>query len=653
MEAAKVAAIIDIVLLPSDAGISSPSCHPEESVPPMTKLPALSRHAAAQTPEVDPGTDLLNVIATVPHLPGVYRMLNAAQDVLYVGKARDLKKRVTSYFQKTGLDPRIQSMVSQVRGIEITVTRSESEALLLENNLIKTFAPRYNILYRDDKSYPYLQITGHAYPKLGFYRGPLDKAHRYFGPFSSASAVRESIQLMQKVFRLRTCEDSVFSNRSRPCLLHQIRRCSAPCVGLIDTANYADDVHNAELFLLGRDDEVLDKLDQQMQAAAESLAFETAAAYRDQIRALRGVRQTQFVSSERARDVDIVALASEPGMLCVNLVTIRGGMHRGDKSFFPEHAEGYDEAVALEAFLSQHYPNREVPPLILVNRDVDTEGLSQLMSEQAGHPVQISSSSSGERRKWLDMAHTNAQVSMQQRLHLQATQEARLLSLQEALGLPASAQRIECFDISHTMGEATVASCVVWDEGSMKNGDYRHYNIQGVAPGDDYGAMREVLDRRYRRVVSGEGRIPDLILIDGGKGQVSSAVSVLEELGLGQLAVVGVAKGVERKPGLEQLILPGREEPLRLPRDHAGLHLIQQIRDEAHRFAITGHRGRRAKVRRTSTLESIEGVGAKRRQKLLARFGGLRGLTSASVDDLAQVEGISRVLAERIYRHLH
>jgi excinuclease ABC subunit C len=340
-------------------------------------------------------------------------------------------------------------------------------------------------------------------------------------------------------------------------------------------------------------------------------------------------------------------------MLCVNLVTIRGGMHRGDKSFFPEHAEGYDEAVALEAFLSQHYPNREAPPLILVNRDIDTEGLAQLLSEQVGHPVQISSSNSGERRKWLDMAQTNAQVSMQQRLHLQATQEARLSSLQEALGLPASAQRIECFDISHTMGEATVASCVVWDEGGMKNGDYRHYNIQGVAPGDDYGAMREVLDRRYRRVVSGEGRIPDLILVDGGKGQVSSAVSVLEELGLGQVALVGVAKGVERKPGLEQLILPGREEPLRLPRDHAGLHLIQQIRDEAHRFAITGHRGRRAKVRRTSTLENIEGVGAKRRQKLLARFGGLRGLTSASVDDLAQVEGISRVLAERIYRHLH
>jgi len=619
----------------------------------MTKVPALSRHAAAQTPEVDPGADLLNVIATVPHLPGVYRMLNADQDVLYVGKARDLKKRVTSYFQKTGLDPRIQSMVSQVRGIEITVTRSESEALLLENNLIKTFAPRYNILYRDDKSYPYLQITGHAYPKLGFYRGPLDKPHRYFGPFSSASAVRESIQLMQKVFRLRTCEDTVFSNRSRPCLLHQIRRCSAPCVGLIDTASYADDVRNAELFLLGRDDEVLDRLDRQMQAAAENLAFETAAAYRDQIRALRGVRQTQFVSSERARDVDIVALASDSGMLCVNLVTIRGGMHRGDKSFFPEHAEGYDEAVALEAFLSQHYPNREVPPLILVNRDIDTEGLSQLLSEQAGHPVQISSSNSGERRKWLDMAQTNAQVSMQQRLHLQATQEARLSSLQDALGLPASAQRIECFDISHTMGEATVASCVVWDEGGMKNGDYRHYNIQGVAPGDDYGAMREVLDRRYRRVVSGEGRIPDLILVDGGKGQVSSAVSVLEELGLGQVALVGVAKGVERKAGLEQLILPGREEPLRLPRDHAGLHLIQQIRDEAHRFAITGHRGRRAKVRRTSTLENIEGVGAKRRQKLLARFGGLRGLTSASVDDLAQVEGISRVLAERIYRHLH
>jgi excinuclease ABC subunit C len=581
-------------------------------------------------------------------------MLGKQGDVLYVGKARDLKKRVASYFQKTGsLDYRIQVMVAQIHAIETTVTRSESEALLLENNLIKTFSPRYNILYRDDKSYPYLVLTGHRYPKLGFYRGALDKANRYFGPFSSASAVRESIHLMQKVFRLRTCEDTVFGNRSRPCLLYQIRRCSGPCVELIDEASYAEDVRNAELFLKGRDDEVLRTLETRMGGAAANLEYERAAEYRDQIRALRGVRQTQFVTTDTARDVDIVALVAQSGLVCVNLVTVRGGMHRGDKSFFPEHAEGYDEGEALEAFLSQHYLQREVPPLILVNRAVDSDALTQLLSEQAGHAVQIAFTAVAERRAWLTMAETNARVAIEQALHLQATQEIRLQALQEALGLPASATRIECFDVSHTFGEATVASCVVYDQGDMHKAYYRRYNIEGVTPGDDFGAMREVLDRRYRKIVSGEGKVPDLILIDGGKGQVSSALGVLEEVGLGDIPLVGVAKGEERKPGLEQLIVPGRQGPLRLPKDHPGLHLIQQIRDEAHRFAITGHRGRRGKARRTSTLESVAGIGAKRRQKLLARFGGLKGVVAASIDELQQVEGISRELAERIYAHLH
>ncbi|HEY7758661.1 MAG TPA: excinuclease ABC subunit UvrC [Burkholderiales bacterium] len=631
----------------------------------MSKVPAHARaYTPAPTSRTTPlssktapaaeGVDLTEVVAGLPHLPGVYRMLNAAAEVLYVGKARDLQKRVASYFQKTAsLEPRIQLMVAQVAAIETTVTRSESEALLLENNLIKTFAPRYNILYRDDKSYPYLQVSGHRFPKLGFYRGPLDRVNRYFGPFSSAHAVRESIQLLQKVFRLRTCEDTVFSNRSRPCLLHQIRRCTAPCVGLIDEASYAEDVRNAELFLLGRDDEVLATLEERMQAAAAGLDYEAAAMYRDQVRALRGVRQAQFVTSERARDVDIVALVAGSGVLCVNLVTIRGGMHRGDKSFFPEHGEGYEAGQALQAFLSQHYLQREVPPLIVVNHEVDGEARAQLLSEQSGHDVQISASATGERRAWLTMAETNARLAIGQQLHLHATQEARLAALLDALGLPATTQRIECFDISHTGGEATVASCVVWDDGAMRKDQYRRYNIRGVAPGDDYGAMREVLDRRYRKVVAGEGRVPDLILIDGGKGQVSSAMAVLEELGLAQVALVGVAKGEERKPGLEQLIVPGRHEPLRLSKDHPGLHLIQQIRDEAHRFAITGHRGRRGKARRTSTLEAIAGVGAKRRQRLLARFGGLRGLLAASTDEIAQVEGIGRDLAERIYQHLH
>jgi excinuclease ABC subunit C len=618
----------------------------------VTKVPAHIRvhHAGPASPAVD----LSELIASLPHRPGVYRMLNAEGTVLYVGKARDLKKRVASYFQKTGsLEPRIQAMVSHVSGVETTVTRSESEALLLENNLIKTFAPRYNILYRDDKSYPYLQLSGHRFPKLGFYRGPLDKTNRYFGPFSSASAVRESIQLMQKVFRLRTCEDTVFANRSRPCLLHQIRRCTAPCVGLVQPEQYAEDVRNAELFLLGRDDEVLDKLERAMQEASERLDFEAAATHRDQIRALRGVRQTQFVASERARDVDIVALAAESGMLCVNLVSIRGGMHRGDKCFFPDHGEGYDEPQALEAFLSQHYLNREVPRLILVNREVDAQALAAVLTEQSGHEVEITGSAYGERGAWMRMAQANAQIALGQRLQLHAMHETRLSALHEALNLPPSAQRIECFDISHTMGEATVASCVVWDQGALRKDQYRRYNIRGVSPGDDYAAMREVLDRRYRKIVTGEGRMPDLILIDGGRGQVSSGLGALEELGLGQVAMVGVAKGEERKPGLEQLILPGREEALRLPKDHPGFLLIQEIRDEAHRFAIAGHRGRRGKTRRTSTLESIAGVGAKRRQKLLARFGGLRGVMSASVDEIAQVDGISHDLAERIYQHLH
>ena len=617
----------------------------------MTKVPAHIRSQPGA--EAYPSADLTALIAALPHRPGVYRMLNAEGGVLYVGKARDLRKRVASYFQKTSLDPRIQAMVSHVRDIQTTVTRSESEALLLENNLIKTFSPRYNILYRDDKSYPYLRISGHRFPKLGFYRGPLDRENRYFGPFSSASAVRESIQLMQKVFRLRTCEDTVFSNRSRPCLLHQIRRCTAPCVGMVSPEHYAEDVRNAELFLLGRDDEVLDKLEQAMHQASEHLDFEAAAMHRDQIRALRGVRQTQFVASERARDVDIVALVSDSGVLCVNLATIRGGMHRGDKSFFPEHGEGYDEALALEAFLSQHYLSRDVPSLILVNRPVDVQALAAVLSEQAGHAVEITDSTYGERGAWMAMAQTNARLAVGQRLHLHAMQETRLAALQEALQLPASTQRIECFDISHTMGEATVASCVVWDQGGMRKDQYRRYNVRDVAAGDDYGAMREVLDRRYRKVVEGEGRMPDLILIDGGKGQVSSALAVMEELGLGEVNLIGVAKGEERKPGLEQLVIPGRPEPLRLPKDHPGLLLIQEVRDEAHRFAIAGHRGRRGKARRTSTLESIAGIGAKRRQRLLARFGGLRGVMAASIEEIAQVEGISRDLAERIYQHLH
>ena len=602
-----------------------------------------------------PSFDGMAVARSLPNLPGVYRMIAGDAEVLYVGKAKDLKKRVSSYFHKAASpSPRIQLMLKQVAGLETTVTRSEAEALLLENNLIKTLTPRYNILYRDDKSYPYLVLTGHRYPRLGFYRGALDRQHRYFGPFSSASAVRESIHLMQKVFRLRTCEDTVFSNRSRPCLLHQIRRCSGPCVGLVAEAEYADDVRNATLFLHGRESEVVNRLEQRMKDASTSQQYELAAVYRDQIRALAKVRETQFVSSNKgAVDADVVALACASGVLCVNLTMIRGGIHRGDKSFFPRNAREQDVEEALEAFLEQHYISREVPPLIIVNHDIESHLLEQMLTGQSGHRVQISSNPVGERRVWLRMAEKNAELAIAQRLSEHATQEARLASLQKLLSLPDTVQRIECFDISHTMGEATVASCVVYDRGSMQPSEYRRFNISGIEAGDDYAAMRQALERRYRRLVEGEGKIPDLLLIDGGKGQVGVATQVLTDLGVNELTVVGVAKGEERKPGMEQLVLPARKVTVRLNANEPGLHLIQQIRDEAHRFAIQGHRNRRGKARTRSTLEEVAGIGAKRRQRLLARFGGLREVLSASVEELAQVEGISRELAERIYKQLH
>ncbi|HEV8259665.1 MAG TPA: excinuclease ABC subunit UvrC [Burkholderiales bacterium] len=607
-----------------------------------------------QTRTTEPAFDPGEMVASLPHLPGVYRMLNVAGEVLYVGKARDLKKRVASYFQKTGsLAPRIQLMMTQVGGLESTVTRSEAEALLLENNLIKSLSPRYNILYKDDKSYPYIVLTGHRFPRLGFHRGSLDQAHRYFGPFPNAGAVRESIQLMQKVFRLRTCEDTVFANRSRPCLLYQIKRCTGPCVGLISQADYAEDVKSAELFLQGREDEAVDRLEERMHRAAAERVYEQAAAYRDQIRSLSKVRETQFVTSSRGVDADIIALVATGGLICVNLVMVRGGIHRGDKSFFPQNAQDQDEQIALDAFLTQHYVNREVPPAIIVNRPVEAAALEDLLSQQAGTRVQINANPTGERRIWLRMAEKNAELAIAQRLVAHATQETRLTALQQALGLADNVRRIECFDISHTMGEATVASCVVYDNSAMQPGEYRRYNINGVEPGDDYGAMRQVLDRRYRKIVEGEGKLPDLILIDGGKGQVSTAFEVLGELGLSDLPMIGVAKGEMRKAGLEQLFFPDRNEPLRLASDHPGLHLIQQIRDEAHRFAISGHRNRRAKARNRSTLEDIGGIGAKRRQRLLSRFGGLKGVASASVEELAQVEGISTELAEKIYQQLH
>jgi excinuclease ABC subunit C len=591
-------------------------------------------------------------LASLPLQPGVYRMFDSHGQLLYVGKANQLKKRVSSYFQKGNLSPRIQLMVSHIARIETTVTRSEAEALLLENNLIKSLKPRYNILFRDDKSYPYIVFTGSPSPRLTYYRGVTDKCHQYFGPYPNAQAAKESINLLQKVFKLRTCEDGVFNNRTRPCLLHQIHRCSAPCTGLISAEDYATDVRNAGLLLHGKFDEVEQRLRKSMEQAAEAFEYEHAAALRDQLQALHTVQQKQFVESGRDTDADIVAVVEAEGALCLNLAVVRGGRHLGDKPFFPGNVQGQDAGEVLESFLAQHYLDRNVPPLIITSLEVPGDALEHLLSEQAGHKVQIRHAVTGERRQWLEMAQTNALLALKQQAGMQAGQMLRLEALRTELSLP-DLKRIECFDISHTMGEATIASCVVYDDLAIRPQEYRRYNITGITPGDDYAAMKQALQRRYQKLQAGEGKRPDLILIDGGAGQLAMAIEVMSEFGLSDIALVGVAKGVERKAGLEQLLRPGMEKPLQLPPTHPALHLIQQVRDEAHRFAITGHRAKRGKARTTSSLEEIEGVGEKRRRNLLTHFGGLKGVQQASVEELARVEGISPQLAEKIYKHLH
>ena len=599
-------------------------------------------------------------IASLPLSPGVYRMLDGAGQVLYVGKAGQLKKRVASYFQKTNISPRISLMVSHIARIEVTVTRSETEALLLENNLIKSLKPRYNILFRDDKSYPYIVLTGHDFPRLTYYRGATGKQHQTFGPYPNSHAAKESINLLQKVFRIRTCEDSVFANRTRPCLLHQIHRCTAPCVGLINRQDYATDIHKAALLLQGKQGEVEGMLRLGMEQAAEQRHYEQAAALRDQLQALHMVQQKQFMESGRATDADIVAVAGLDGVLCVNLAMVRGGRHLGDKSLFPQNAEGQMPGDVLQAFLAQHYLDHSAPPLILTSEKIPTDTFEELLGEQAGYKVQIRHSVSGERRQWLEMALKNALLALRQQAGQQAGQLTRLEKLREVLALP-QLSRIECFDISHTMGEATIASCVVYDNLAMRNAEYRRYNIPvlnsveggGITAGDDYAAMRQALLRRYQKLQAGQGKRPDLVLIDGGAGQLGVACQVMEQLGLADIPLLGVAKGVERKAGLEKLFLPRQEKPLQLPPDNPALHLIQQVRDEAHRFAISGHRAKRGKARTASMLEEIGGVGERRRRNLLARFGGLQGVYQASVEDLAQVDGISLALAEKIYQQLH
>jgi excinuclease ABC subunit C len=602
------------------------------------------------------GFDARELLASLPHLPGVYRMFNAVGETLYVGKARDLKKRVSSYFQKTGHEPRIAAMVAQVARVETTATRSEGEALLLENNLIKAHEPRYNILFRDDKSYPYVCLTGDTFPQLRFHRGALDRRNRYFGPFPGAGAVRDGIALLQKVFLLRTCDDTVFSHRSRPCMLYQIARCTAPCVGFIGEEEYREDVQGATLFLQGKTGEVLAQLQAQMEAAAAALAFERAARTRDKINRLQQLQARQFVESATAGDIDVVAAASEQGLFAVNVVMIRGGRHVGDRTFFPRHAEALDPTAAagiVPAFLEQHYVERPVPPTIVVPDVHDHAALAEVLSAQATRAVEIVGNPIGERRVWLTMALQNATLAIRQRLAQKATQEDRLTALQEALGLPPSAQRIECFDVSHTMGEAAVASCVIFDRLGMQTSEYRRFNVTPDQGGDDYAAMREALTRRCARIVAGEYPAPDLLVIDGGKGQVAVAANVLEEQGMFGVPLIGIAKGPGRKAGEEDIVFPDRDAVLNLPSDHPGLHLLQQIRDEAHRFAIQGHRARRAKARTTSSLQEITGIGATKRRALLAQFGGIKGVQAASVEDLIRVPGISRALAERIFADLH
>jgi len=588
--------------------------------------------------------DARELLKSLPNRAGVYRMLDAAGETLYVGKARDLKKRVSSYFQKSEHHPRTAMMVTQVAKVETTVTRSEGEALLLENNLIKAHQPRYNVLFRDDKSYPYICLTGDPFPQLRFHRGRLDKPHRYFGPFPSAGAVREGMALLQKVFQLRTCENSVFANRSRPCMLYQIQRCTGPCVGLIAEADYQEDVRNATLFLQGKTNEVMETLQCQMEAAAATFAFERAARIRDKITRLQQLQSRQFVESATAGDLDVVAGVADQGLTAVNLVMIRGGRHVGDRTFFPQHADGATLDEVVPAFLVQHYLDRPAPPTIIATEGGEDPVLAEVLSEQSGHKVQLIANPGGERRVWVAMAVQNAGLAIGQKLAQKATQDERLTTLQETLGLPSSAQRIECFDVSHTMGEAAVASCVIFDRLGMQTSEYRRFNVKPEVAGDDYAAMREALTRRVARIVAGEYPVPDLLVI---------AAEVLAEQGLHSTKLIGIAKGPERKPGLEEIIFPDREAPLHLPADNPGLHLLQQIRDEAHRFAIQGHRARRGKARTTSSLQDIGGIGATRRKALLAHFGGLRGVQAASVDDLARVPGISRSLAERIFAELH
>ena len=614
-------------------------------------------------------------VKKLPGLPGVYRFFDEQDHILYVGKAKHLKKRVTSYFQRTQLSPRIERMVGKIARFETTVTRTETEALILENNLIKALAPPFNILFRDDKSYPYVMLTGHAFPRLASYRGKVDRKHRYFGPFPNSWAVRNSLQILQKVFRLRTCEDSVFKNRSRPCLLHQIHRCSGPCVGLVSVSEYAQDVAKAVRFLQGDYTSVMKELEEAMFDFSDQMEFEKAAAMRDRIADLSQVLQQQSMdtAADGQTDIDVIAVAQKNGLVCVNLAMVRGGRHLGDRAYFPSVIKVDDGSSAelheyLSSFIAQRYLDEVsevssnptlVPSVLVLGQELGDDGawVSAALSEKAGRKIGLIYQPQGQRRHWLMMAQANAEIALTKRITESSGQKLRVRALMEALNIDLEEMdqlRIECFDISHTSGEATQASCVVFHHQDMQPKEYRRFNINDITPGDDYAAMKQVLYRRYEHHQElPEDKLPTLVLVDGGKGQVEMAKQVFTEIGLDPSLIVGVAKGEGRKVGLETLIFADEREDLVLGADSQALMLIAQIRDEAHRFAITGMRAKRQKARNVSRLEEIEGVGAKRRQRLLARFGGIKGVAGATIEELSQVEGISKALAEQIYKQLH
>ncbi|MBL6688781.1 MAG: excinuclease ABC subunit UvrC [Pseudomonadales bacterium] len=601
--------------------------------------------------------DTKSFLKTLPTRPGVYRMYDAEEAILYVGKAKNLKNRVSSYFRTTALDSKTMALVSHIRNVEFTVTGSETEALLLEQSLIKEYKPPYNIVFRDDKSYPYIFLSSEdKYPRLAFHRGAQKRKGRYFGPFPSAYSVRDSLNILQKVFQVRQCEDTFFKNRTRPCLQYQIKRCSGPCCDLVTPEDYADDVAHAIMFLEGKSNAVMQDYADKMEEASGNLEFERAAHYRDQLTHLRKIQEQQYVVGNQG-DIDVMAAVIKPAGVCVLVMFIRGGRLLGNKTYFPKTRLDEDESGVLAAFLPQFYlggaGGRETPPEVVINARIEDKLLLEnALTEKAGRKVLISDNVRSQRKRWVDLAVTNAEQSLGSHLANRNNLEQRFQSLQEALSLDEMPSRLECFDISHSSGEATVASCVVFDQNGPLKSDYRRFNIEGITPGDDYAAMSQALNRRYTRIKKGEGRVPDILFIDGGKGQLHEAENILEELQIEGVTLVGVAKGPSRKAGLESIIVSGGPE-LDLPPDDPALHLIQHIRDESHRFAITAHRNRRGKKRTESVLEGIEGVGPKRRRALLRHFGGTAQVVSASAEELAKVDGISSVLAEQIYATLH